>query len=359
MFAVAVAALLALPAIAAADAQPYGTNDAGGFRNVLPPGEAGVDNAFQLAANQASGALPPHWDDQQALYDGLIGASASKNFGMDGVEQYYKDATFGAKTVESTTSPRPGVTIVRDAEFGIPHVYGDTRDDVMFGAGYVNAADRLFLMDVLRHTGRAQLSSFVGGSPSNLAMDRDQWQFAPYTEADLQSQIDAAPTTYGQDGVDLVNDLQGYTDGINAYINEALADPSKLPAEYAALGKVPEPWTLTDSVAEASLIGGIFGKGGGRELPSALTMQAFVKRFGKKAGRKAWSDFRSKNDPEAPTTVNKSFPYETESPFAKKGLALPDKGSVTDAGVAPTGASRTEPASGIASPRLENGLAFS
>ena len=343
MFAVAVAALLALPAIAAADAQPYGTNDAGGFRNVLPPGEAGVDNAFQLAANQASGALPPHWDDQQALYDGLIGASASKNFGMDGVEQYYKDATFGAKTVESTTSPRPGVTIVRDAEFGIPHVYGDTRDDVMFGAGYVNAADRLFLMDVLRHTGRAQLSSFVGGSPSNLAMDRDQWQFAPYTEADLQSQIDAAPTTYGQDGVDLVNDLQGYTDGINAYINEALADPSKLPAEYAALGKVPEPWTLTDSVAEASLIGGIFGKGGGRELPSALTMQAFVKRFGKKAGRKAWSDFRSKNDPEAPTTVNKSFPYETESPFAKKGLALPDKGSVTDAGVAPPEADNVAP----------------
>ena len=43
-------ALLAPTAFARADAQPYGTNDAGGFRNVLPPGEAGVANAFQLGA---------------------------------------------------------------------------------------------------------------------------------------------------------------------------------------------------------------------------------------------------------------------------------------------------------------------
>ena len=31
--------------------QPYGTNDAGGFRNVLPPGEAGTDNAGDLATD--------------------------------------------------------------------------------------------------------------------------------------------------------------------------------------------------------------------------------------------------------------------------------------------------------------------
>src|SRR5581483_5543527 len=84
---------------------------------------------------------------------------------------------------------------------------------------------------------------------------------------------------------------------------------------------------------EASLIGGIFGKGGGRELDSALTMRAFVKRFGRRAGRRAWRDFRSANDPEAPTTVRKPFPYETGNPFAKRGLALPDPGSVKPAPV--------------------------
>ena len=315
-------AVLALPASAGAQVDPYGTNDAGGFRNVLPPGEAGVDNVLQLGSFMASGALPAHWDDQQPLYDGLLAASATNGFGMSDVGEFYKDATFGVPDggTESTISPRPGVTIVRDSAYGVPHVYGETRDDVMFGAGYVNAADRLFLMDILRHTGRAQLSSFIGGSPSNRAMDRSQWQFAPYTEEDLQAQVDNAETLYGPKGAAVITDVQGYIDGINAYINEALADPSKLPAEYAALGKVPEPWTVTDTIAEASLIGGIFGKGGGRELDSALTMQDFLKRFGDREGRRAWSDFRSRNDPEAPTTVKERFPYETGRAFAKKGL---------------------------------------
>jgi acyl-homoserine lactone acylase PvdQ len=34
----------------------------------------------------------------------------------------------------------------------------------MFGAGYAAAADRLFLIDVLRHAARAELSSFAGGA---------------------------------------------------------------------------------------------------------------------------------------------------------------------------------------------------
>ncbi|HST34664.1 MAG TPA: hypothetical protein VLJ80_14215, partial [Solirubrobacteraceae bacterium] len=39
-------------ALAAAPVQPYATNDAGGFRNVLPSGENGLDNAQQLAEFQ-------------------------------------------------------------------------------------------------------------------------------------------------------------------------------------------------------------------------------------------------------------------------------------------------------------------
>jgi acyl-homoserine lactone acylase PvdQ len=320
---------------AAAAIPPYGTDDAGGFRNVLPPGEAGTDNAVQFAQFNATGAYPPHWTDQQPLYDGLIqGAEGLTNAK---IPDYYKDATFGVKPadVESTTKPRSDVTIIRDKQFGIPHIYGTTRGGTMFGTGYAGAQDRLFLMDILRHTGRAQLSSFIGGSPSNRAMDRAQWQLAPYTEADLQKQVDEAGKFYGAAGEKLVEDVKSYVAGINAYIADATADPSLMPAEYAALGKLPQPWKVTDVVAEASLIGGIFGKGGGRELDSAELMQAFEKRFGRKAGRRAWRAFRSKNDPEAPTTVSARFPYETGSAFAKRGLALPDPGSARPDPVAP------------------------
>jgi acyl-homoserine lactone acylase PvdQ len=206
----------------------------------------------------------------------------------------------------------------------------------MFGAGYANAQDRLFLMDILRHTGKAQLSSFIGGSPSNRAMDAGQWAAAPYTDAELQQQYDLAPQFYGQAGVGLQQDVTAYVAGINAYVSDALTDPTLLPGEYAALGKLPTPWSVTDVIAEASLIGGVFGRGGGSELPSAQLEQAFVDRFGKRSGKRAWSDFRSKNDPEAPTTViGRRFPYETTSSFAKRGLAMPDPGSVTPAPVAP------------------------
>src|SRR3954452_14300517 len=303
VLATAATAALALAAATPAQAavQPYGANDAGGFRNVLPPGEAGTDNAAQLAAYQAFKSRPSHWMDQQPLYENLVYASPTLTH--DQIGDYYKDATFGVPDgqTDTTESPKPGLTIVRDKQYGVPHIYGDTRADTMFGAGYAGAEDRLFLMDVLRHTGRAQLSSFVGGAAGNRQMDRTQWAIAPYNEADLQKQIDLAPTVYGKLGEEIRTYGQAFVDGINAYIDAAMLDPTKMPAEYAAFGKMPEHWKLTDVIAEASLIGGIFGKGGGNELHSALLLQSLQKRFGKAGGKRAWADFRSKNDPEAPT----------------------------------------------------------
>ncbi|MFL5846857.1 MAG: penicillin acylase family protein [Solirubrobacteraceae bacterium] len=324
----ATAALFSASAHAAAPAG-YGVNDAGGFHNVLPPGQTGHITALQLAQNQAGYAPPPHFDDQRGLYNGLLYASPSLTDAD--VPKYFKDATFGiaAADVERTYSPRPGVTVVRDKAYGVPRIYGDTDADVMFGAGYVGAEDRLFLMDVLRHTGHGTLSSFVGGAAGNREMDRVQWGIAPYTEADLQKQIDNAPRIYGALGTEMVNRLDAYVAGINAYIAESRLNPNKLPGEYAAIAKTPADWKPTDVIAEASLIGGIFGKGGGNEVGSAEVLNQLVKRFGPKQGRRSWADFRFKNEVEAPTTVlGKAFPYETNSPFAKRGLAIPDAGSL-------------------------------
>src|SRR5439155_15895941 len=256
---------------------------------------------------------------------------ASPTLTREQIPSYFKDATFGVKEGEAAPveSPRADVTIERDKAFGVPHIYASTRGGVMFGAGYAGAADRLFLMDVLRHAARAELSSFAGGAEGNRAMDRTQWLIAPYTEADLESQIQNAPKLYGAAGEQAVEDGKEFIAGINAYVNAALLDPNLMPAEYAGLGKQPTEWKLTDVIAEASLEGGVFGKGGGAEVRSALALEAFEKKFGRRAGRTAWRNFREANDPEAPTTVAKSFPYETASPFAPAGLALPDPGSVT------------------------------
>src|SRR5262249_9538312 len=158
---IATSLVAVLPAGAQGGVEPYGAHDAGGFRNILPEGEAGVDNLDQALDYLNNGTYPPHSIDQQPLYENLPYAAPKLTDSQ--IPKYYKDATCGVKPndVASTISPRPGVTIVRDKGYGVPHIYGDTRGDVMFGAGYGGAADRLFLMDVLRHTGRGDLSSFL------------------------------------------------------------------------------------------------------------------------------------------------------------------------------------------------------
>src|SRR3954452_1735910 len=93
--ALTVATLLAAAPGAHAATQPFGTNDAGGFRNVLPPGEAGTANALQLAQFEANTTRPAHWDDQQKLYEGLV--QASPGLTHDQIGTYFKDATFGVK----------------------------------------------------------------------------------------------------------------------------------------------------------------------------------------------------------------------------------------------------------------------
>jgi acyl-homoserine lactone acylase PvdQ len=325
-----------MPSSAAAEApvEPYGAHDAGGFRNVLPAGENGLVTAkalteFELAEQKKEAPVyPPHFTDQLPLYADLLYASPTLTH--EQIPSYFKDATFGvAGEVASTESPRSDVTIVRDKAFGVPHIYGSTRGGVMFGAGYAAGEDRLFFIDVVRHAGRADLSSFVGGAAGNRAMDRTQYSFAPYTEADLEFQIQNAGTVYGAAGEQALTDGREYLAGLNAYVEAAKANPNLMPAEYAGLGKSPEPFKLTDLIAEASLIGGLFGSGGGFEVRSALALQALERQFGSQAGKAAWLDFREKNDPEAPTTVQQPFKYETGNPFANKGLALPDPGSVS------------------------------
>jgi acyl-homoserine lactone acylase PvdQ len=308
----------------------YRENDFGGFLNVLPPGENGLANALDLAQFETSGGRPRHNDDQLPLYRDLL--TGYRTLDAAGLGKYFKDASFGVRPadVERTYSPRSDVTIVRDG-YGVPHIYGKTREGAEFGTGYATAEDRLFFLDVFRHLGRGQLSSFAGGAPANRELDRQIWNVAPYTEADLQRQVDQRPAGYEAEAEVLKRDLANYVAGINKYIAEARLDPTKMPAEYAAIERPqgPDDWKGTDVVATADVVGSIFGAGGGRELPSALVLQRAIKRFGRKRGRAVWHDFRSAEDPEAPTTVRKRFPYEVP-PKHPRGVALPDPGSVTE-----------------------------
>src|SRR5205085_11821786 len=76
--------------------------------------------------------------------------------------------------------PRPGVQIVPGKKYGVAHISGATRDDVMWAAGYAQAEERLFLMDALRRTAEGTLAGLFGPSaaPGDAAQLTDQ-DFSP------------------------------------------------------------------------------------------------------------------------------------------------------------------------------------
>lgn len=325
----------------AADTATAAANDhcGGQCSDILPPGENGSATLAQILLNQAFGAMPDHASDQLPLYADL--ATGHSTLTDAKINTFFNDASFGvpAGQVASTEKPagRTDVTIVRDKKTGVPHITGTTRYGTEFGAGYAAAQDRLWLMDVFRHVGRGQLTQFAGGATSNQGLEQQFWRNAPYTEADLQAQIDSAVARNGDRGKQALADANAYIAGINAYI-DASDSGRYFPGEYVLTGwkdaitnaGTIQHFKLTDLVALASVIGALFGSGGGGEVNNALSLIAAQSKYGVEEGTKVWESFRMRNDPEAVLTVHDgSFPYASR-PDDPQGEALPDAGSVTE-----------------------------
>ncbi|WP_051247035.1 penicillin acylase family protein [Nocardioides halotolerans] len=330
---------------------PYGN-----LWNILPPGSNGNVTTVDLASllgTTATPTKPAHFADQLEMYDALTTHDPGSISQAD-IEQLYKREDLTPATVVSTKAPRPGVTIQRDA-FGVPFINGATYDDVEFGAGYAAVEDRMFLMDVLRHTGAGRMAEFVGNTPGNVAMDQSQIRAAYYTPAEANAQIERAARDARARGQKLLNGVDAFLAGINQAQHDLcpiLAAPT-CPAEYALLQKIPTDWTRADIVYVASLVGGIFGKGGGHEVQNAEWWQALKARFGKKRALQIYGDLREKNDPEAPTTSSRRAPYDgTAFDPDLPGVALPDRNGPTAPG---TGHALRggAPAPGEVQPRLD------
>ena len=167
-------------AAAATPSHAYRAHDYadGQAMSILPPGENGLVNATDAITAQAGGSRPDGSQDQLSKYaDLLYGAPGLTNAGLG---QFFDDESFGvpAGQITRTETPGPGVTVYRDSH-DVPHVYGDSDQTMAFGAGFVQAEDRLFLMDVLRHYGSGNLAAFLGPTCEFEQMDHDQLLLAP------------------------------------------------------------------------------------------------------------------------------------------------------------------------------------
>ena len=131
------------------------------------------------------------------------------------------------------------VTIARDAH-GIPTIKAESDTDAAFGLGYVEAQDRLFQMDLMRHAGAGRLSEWFGEAA--LDTDKSMRTLGLYRAAEAQ---------YPLLSPELRAVFDAYAAGVNAYL---ATRHGALPPEYQVLQIPAEPWKPVDSLVWGKLM---------------------------------------------------------------------------------------------------------
>jgi len=214
-------------------------------------------------------------------------------------------ASIGLSCTEEYPLPQPEpeppetlCTIIRD-DYGVPHVFADTKEGLGFGAGYAMAQDRLWQADVLRRLATGRTAEFGLGTIDADKVTRTLW----YGQRELQQMY--ARWDPGEGYEHLKPMIEAYVDGINAYIKETRDDPNLLPVEYLSKGLVTtlEDFTVADVVALTVFMAWQWGGCGGEEDEIYAALQDLMAMHGEAAGGAIWNDLFPLNDAEAPVTI--------------------------------------------------------
>ncbi len=298
-----------------------------------PPAAARLDHsgpAYQILAPGEYGGLPPTASstDQAMLYDALTPLRG--NVTAADLSRYYLSEKFGVSgpVVRSESTGRPGLTILRD-RYDIPHIYGRTRDDVMFGVGWVTAEDRMLLLEA--GLGPAYVAALDVPGIDAFGLVTSGRSFTPSPEAirfvAAQRRVLLAE---GPRGRQVLRDLRDWVDGVNAYRDSL--PPAQRP---------PETATVTDAIAGFAFIGSIFGNGGGNEVANSDFLARLEARLGARRGLEVFRDLREVNDPEAPVTTTHGFPYDQAPRGPTPGSPVIDPGSLSSSAARAVAAARS------------------
>jgi hypothetical protein len=182
------------------------------------------------------------------------------------------------------------VTLYRDAK-GVPHVFAATSAEVMFGAGYAEAQDRLAGMELARRGATGRRAEILGKS----AIESDKTgRDRQLSDAELMRMYHAIPAEHQAM-------LRAFVDGINRAVAEVNADPQhKTPMEFIRWGIKPTPWTLLDYLA---YIASVPSGRDGSEIENLKFLNAMIAQYGEKVGRDIFDDVVPLSDPDSPTAI--------------------------------------------------------
>jgi hypothetical protein len=272
--AAAAVSLVAIPSAAGAQAPDSATT----ALNVLPSGQYQTPTPGAEREAQMYNALTP-------LRDNISDAMLPRYFKSEAMEP-------GPIVRTETVPERPGLEIRRD-EFNVPHIYGQTDDDVTFGAGYATAEDRSLLLSQARFD---SLTAAID-APNTSAIDlvAGLYQFRPSRQTNsIVSRQTREILKAGAKGRQLLHDIDTYLAGMNAW--------------YGANQPGTPPFTRIDIYGLNALKGQFLGQGGGAEAPNAEFLNGLQKKFGSADGMDVFEDLRGRLDPDTTTTLNKPAP---------------------------------------------------
>lgn len=135
------------------------------------------------------------------------------------------------------------IEIARDTA-NIPHIFGDTDEDVFFGLGFAHAQDRLFQMMLLRRTAQGKLSEVFGERTKDT--DELMRRLGVYEAAVASAPLQSPETTAA---------LTAYARGVNAWILEVNQGAMGRGApEFFLFPSEISYWRPEDSIALLKLV---------------------------------------------------------------------------------------------------------
>jgi acyl-homoserine lactone acylase PvdQ len=300
--------------------------------NVIPHGQQEPGAAWA----SAPGILPAN--AQALMYDRLTPLGRNVTDGVlapsaDGTG-YFKSAKLLApddpslvtdETISAQAGARTLTARIRRDAYGVPHIYSDTDDGVIFGAGYVVAEDRNLLLDQARNNGVAGAIDLPGAPAIALVLGLYDYQPTARVRAEVTRRQDAALEAAGSAGRKVLADIDTYLVGVNLWYDRN--QPSARQFDRA------------DIYALNAIKAQFLGQGGGHEVENALFLDAARDRFGARRGSAVYEDLRQRNDPETSTTTSRRAPHQTAVSVRRpRGAVRLEQGSFKSAGVALPGA---------------------
>jgi len=129
------------------------------------------------------------------------------------------------------------VTVVRDSS-GVNHIYAANEHDLFFAQGYCAARDRLFQFEMWRRQATGTVAEILGPGEVNRDIGARLFSF--------RGDLDAEFNHYHPRGKQIIT---SFTAGVNAYVDQALADTALLPIEFKLLGIRPGRWNPRDVIS--------------------------------------------------------------------------------------------------------------